>query len=134
MSIRNGETYEVIREMVGAVGKTSWANGTPMFNSDQTILLTAFDNTGRLWDIDTGEQIGLPLETAPGSLVGANRGENLQLITGTETAALVWNLNMDAWPEIACRTAASNLTQAEWEQWGPQDTDRHAICPDYPVD
>jgi len=134
VSIRDGETYEVIREMVGAVGKTAWNNGTPMFSSDRSILLTAFDNVGRLWDVNSGEQIGLPLETATGTLVGANRGESLQLITGTETAALVWNLDMDAWPEIACRTAASNLTQAEWEQWGPQDTDRRAICPDYPLD
>lgn len=133
VSIRDGETYEVIREMVGAVGSTDWANGTPMFSKDQSTLLTAFDNTGRLWDIGTGQQIGQPFETAPGTLVGANRGENLQLITGTETTALVWNLDMDAWPDIACKSAAANLSQDEWRQWGPRDTDRYAICPDFPL-
>lgn len=43
------------------------------------------------------------------------RWDTLQLVTGTEQSALVWNLDVESWPETACRTAGSNLSQAEWD-------------------
>ena len=67
------------------------------------------------------------------SLLQSNYGENLQLITGTETSALVWNLDVEQWPAIVCTAAGSNLTPAEWDQWGPTDDDHHAICEQFPL-
>lgn len=131
VSLRDGESFEVIRDMIGGVGNTAWFNGTPLFSENLDLLLTTFDNTGRIWDLTTGQQIGEPITTVPSTLVGASTGQSFQLITGTETSALIWNLDMDTWSAIACKTAGSNLSEDEWRQWGPRDTERAATCPNF---
>ncbi|MEM7272728.1 MAG: BTAD domain-containing putative transcriptional regulator [Actinomycetota bacterium] len=133
ISIRDGETFEIIRTMIGTVGTSnSWNSGGLLFSQDSSLLLTNFDNTGRLWDVEAGEQIGRPIPTARGTNMGANYGETLQLITATEDHALVWNLDTERWPDSACRAAASNLTEDEWNQWGPRDEELRSTCPDFP--
>lgn len=132
ISIRDGATYEVIQEMIGAVNTSnSWNDGGLLFSADGTTLLTNFDGTGRLWDIESGEQIGVAISGFPGTTSGMNTGEILQLTTGGEHAVLVWNLDMNQWPEIACRVAGTNLSDAEWRQWGPRDEPLYPICEDH---
>ncbi len=50
------------------------------------------------------------------------------LLTASEDSVLYWNLDMSTWADAACRAAGSELTKAEWQQWGPRDTDPHALC------
>ena len=71
--------------------------------------------------------------TAERTIAGINTGDTLQLITGTDDGALIWNLDTESWAGIACRAAGSNLTPAEWEQWGPRDEDHRAICENFPL-
>jgi WD40 repeat protein len=134
ISVRDGQTFESVVDLVGAPGDENlWATGALLFSKDASVLLTNVDGPGRLWEVQTGQQIGLAFETHRTTNSGVNEGENLQLITGTEEHALIWNLNMDEWPEIACKTAGSNLTEDEWRQWGPRDEDYRAICPQFPL-
>ena len=129
ITIRDGQSYEPIRTMVGAVGvANSFFDGELLLSRDGTVLLSNIDGTPRLWDVETGQQIGTAFPTYPGTIAGANFGETLQLATASKDHALVWNLDTDLWPDIACRTASSNLTKAEWEQWGPRDQDYSATC------
>ena len=59
---------------------------------------------------------------------GSNVGDQLLLLTASEDSVLYWNLDMSTWADAACRAAGSELTEAEWDQWGPRDTDPHALC------
>lgn len=59
------------------------------------------------------------------------RGGLVQGSSRIVTAPLIWNLDTDPWAHLACRVAGSSLTAAEWDEWGPSDTDRYAICPQF---
>ena len=128
VTIRDGETFESIRTMVGATGTSNtWGGGTLLFSPDKSTLLTNFDGPGRLWDVARGEQIGLPFPSFTGTS-GANAGDQLLLLTASEDSVLYWNLDMSTWAAAACRAAGSELTEGEWDQWGPRDTDPHDLC------
>lgn len=134
ITIRNGETFEPIRHMVGAVGTFNSGQGVPLlFSNNDALLLSSHDNVARLWDVATGQQIGVDMVTAERTIAGINTGDALQLITGTEEGALIWNLDTESWADVACRSAGSNLTRAEWEQWGPRDEEYGAICGQFPL-
>jgi WD40 repeat protein len=92
------------------------------------------DNVARLWDVETGQQIGIDMTTAETTNSSANHGDALQLVTGSENGALIWNLDTESWPELACSTAGSNLTRAEWARWGPKDEQYRAICAQFPLE
>ncbi len=128
--IRDGATFEVVKVMTGAVGlSNTWNGGSAYFSPDEQTLLTNFDGVGRLWDIDSGLQIGDPFSSASATNAGANSGSRgLQLVTGSADSALRWNLNMSEWPAIACSAAGPPLTDDEWTQWGPRDMPRFDIC------
>jgi len=135
VTVRDGSSFEVVIAMVGAVGTgNSWAEGALMFSPDNSLLVSNHDNVGRLWDVASGQQVGVDVPTDEGTSSGVNSGATLQLVTGTAHSALVWDLDTDSWVEIACRTAGSNLSRVEWEQWGPRDEDHRAICDQHPAD
>jgi WD40 repeat protein len=133
ISIRDGETFEVIRTMSGLLPAQiiDWME----LSADGSLLLTALSGDIRLWDVASGQQIGVdfPHESSLAAAGGNHDETALRLVTATETRALVWNLDTDTWADVACRAAGSNLTSEEWSQWGPRDTERYAICPDYPL-
>lgn len=83
----------------------------------------------RLRTIESDQQIGDAFPAAKSTNSGVNVGPNgLQLITGSERGATIWNLDVDSWPEIACRAAGSELTEDEWAQWGPKDEPYRQVC------
>ena len=66
-----------------------------IFNPDGTkIVSTSYDGTARLWDVNTGEQIGCPLE---GHSIRPHLADFSQdgklLITGSEKELKVWDIN-----------------------------------------
>ncbi len=131
VTVRRGDTMEPIRTLVGSLALgTAYFDGGLLFSTDNRLLLTNLAGSGRLWDIETGEQIGDPFPNLNGVNPGVNVGTNgLQLITGTERGALIWNLDTDSWPGIACQVVDSNLSEHEWVQWGPRDEPYREICP-----
>jgi WD40 repeat protein len=136
VTIRDGATLEPIREMVGPIGtENSWGDAALLFSPDNSLLLTNHDRVGRLWDLASGEQIGIEFPTHRSSNTGINVGDYLQLATVTERHVLTWNLDVTTWPAIACSTASSNLTRDEWQQWGPRDEPSYrAICDQFPIE
>jgi DNA-binding SARP family transcriptional activator/WD40 repeat protein len=135
VTIRDGETFRPIRRMIGAARPVGpYRSGPMIFSENGAFLLTNHDNVIRLWDVKTGEQIGTDITTLEGTVSGIGGGSVLHGITAEENHALIWNLDLETWPELACQVAGSNLTRSEWEQWGPVDEDYRAICARYPVD
>ena len=122
--------------MVGAIStNNSWAEGALIFSEDNSLLLTNHDNAARLWDVATGQQIGVEFPNAERILTGVNFGDTLQLVTGaSESGARVEPRTSPSGPGTACRVAGSNLTRDEWDQWGPRDEDYRSICDQYPIE
>jgi len=119
----------------GSTGRVQALRGPaqgPWFSTNGALLLTGFDGSVRLWDAELGEQIGQPFPNDPGVRAGGAEGSPLQLATASGDHVLIWNLDIDSWFRIACRAAGSNLTLAEWEQFGPTDTTHQPTCPDQP--
>ena len=91
-------------------------------------LLTVRDQTPRLWHVPTGTDLGT-FPHDPGRIPGGSDGETVVgLATLVDDRALHWNLDVDTWPEIACRAAGRNLTTEEWEQFGPEESDYPTTC------
>jgi WD40 repeat protein len=131
VTIRDGETFEPVQEMVGATGISNvFGEGALLLSPDESTLLTNHDGVARLWDVESGQRIGVDFPTDADTLNGINVLDDLQLATITEGVAQVWNLDTSSWPDLACQIAGSStLSDDEWAQWGPRDQDRYDICP-----
>ena len=64
---------------------------------------------------------------------GADASGPLRLISGVGDHALIWNLDVETWPGIACLAAGRNLAQEEWEQFGPTGEPYQRTCPQWPA-
>ena len=73
------------------------------FSDDGRFLMTTHDARGRLWEVETGRLIGAPIETLASSVPAALPGERVGLLTASERWVEIWNFDVDAWADIACR-------------------------------
>jgi len=133
ISIRDGATFEVIRQMTGS--DAFFISGSLILSDDDSLLIsTVAGSPARLWDVASGRQIGIEFPNGFEATADGNHdSDGIHLVTAAETEALIWNLDVDSWADLACHTAGSNLTADEWTEWGPRDTERYALCTDYPL-
>ena len=114
-----GERFDASRPGYPAVG----------FSADGSRLATFYGREMRVWDVAAHEPIGDPLPSDENSLInGLVSGYGLTQIDGV---AVRWNLDDAQWPAIACAAAGRNMTPAEWELYGPRDTEYQPTCPQY---
>ena len=104
------------------------------WTTDGRFIMTDGDDGARLWDAVTLDPIGgvFPHDVARQSAELAPGG--LRLVTQVGDEVVVWNVDMDSWPDIGCRAVGRNMTQAEWTQFGPRDAAYEATCPQWPHD
>ena len=124
--VRNSETLEP--PMIGE--PETFILG---FSRDGTRLLSANAET-ILWDLATRTRIadGFPGAVPWPGLDSADRAVSKPLLS--DGNILIWNLNTDEWYDIACRAAGRNMTRTEWEEFGPQDDEYQATCPQFPLE
>ena len=90
----------------------------PFFTDDGRYMITTTDGKGRLWDLEHRQQIGAAFPNdATGNGAGSMHGEYLLTFNGDHVT--VWDLDVEAWFDIACQAVGRNLTLEEWEQFGP---------------
>ena len=94
-------------------------------------LLTFGKQGTELWDIEANTRIGDPFPSAP-DFTARDAGDS-GLITGTEEHILLWDIDPESWPAVACQAAGRNMTLEEWNQFGPQDEPYHATCSQWPA-
>jgi hypothetical protein len=104
------------------------------FSDDGRYLVSAHDGRGRLWDVETGQLIGRPIDSLPSSVPSAVLGVHPGFIAVTDRWVQYWRFDPAGWREIACRVAGRNLTEAEWAQFGPRDSAYRATCPQWGTD
>ena len=94
-------------------------------------MFSATDGRARLWDLASGRQVGKPFPVDPGGTPYAVAdGALLRVVTPVGTNALIWNLDVEEWADVACRAAGRNMTPTEWTQFGPRDARPRATCPE----
>ena len=133
INLRDQSTFASIRVLTGAAPAEA-IGPTVYWSTNGEYLLTLFEQVGRLWDVSAGQQIGDTFPNDVGVFPAGASGDTLQLATALGGSLRLWNLDVDSWPEIACNAAGRNMTEAEWEQFGPKDTEYRATCPQYPIE
>jgi WD40 repeat protein len=89
--------------------------------------------TARLWDLDNLAAQPVVLQGHESAIAAvAFSPDNRWVVTGSwDSAARLWNLNFEQLIELACRAAARDLTQMEWELH-MEGKPYSKTCSDYP--
>jgi WD40 repeat protein len=135
ISLRDPETFTEVRRLNAQAGSSSSAAWQQLaMSNDGRYLVTSHDGRGRLWDLDSGQLIGRVIESpleqsqpvsVPGQAVG--------LVTLTGQWIKIWRFDPSTWRALACQIAGRNMTEAEWEQFGPRDQPYRATCEQWPT-
>ena len=130
------ERYDITTlEEVGAplVGHTLLLNAIRDDPSSDVIVSQASNGNVRVWDRETGDQIGREIaigrQSAGTEIAVARNGELVGVILDREFA--IWDYDLDSWPELACDIAGRNMTQQEWGDFGPTGEPYRLTCPDF---
>ena len=105
-------------------------------NPDASIIFTqAANGAVRAWDRETGAQIGGEIAIGPGFAgTGIDTGaDGKVLIVRLANEVAVWNYDIDTWPGLACDLAGRNMTEREWDEFGPQNAEYRVTCPQFPA-
>ena len=102
------------------------------FSSDGTLMLTAQSDSTRLWDVESGEQIGLSFGAQMFAQMALD-GNSFASVPADGGPIFVWNTDPDFWEEQACFSAGRNLTRAEWAKYLPVDEPYRATCDRWPL-
>ncbi len=88
----------------------------------------------RVWDRETGDQIGneiqIPRQQAGLDMTTARDSDLIGISLDSEFA--LWNYDIESWPALACDLAGRNMTQREWDDFGPQGVEYRVTCPQFP--
>ena len=131
LELRSASTYEVLRGPDLPVGSFARGAQNPEILTGDRYAVVGSDIEGTiLWDIDAWAPIGdpFPFETDYRPMAVAPQAKLIAGVVDGET--LVWNVDADGWPQLACFAAGRNLTKEEWKAVGP-DTDYSATCPQW---
>ena len=130
VTLRDATDHHELKRLQGS--RSAAFLNTPFgFSGHERDLLVGGGDTIDMWDLDEGQQVGGEFPNDPGFRFGINDGP--QLVTAVGEQLLVWNLNTDEWPAIACQAAGRNLTADEWEQFGPAAEPYRATCEQWPA-
>ena len=132
LELRSADDLRDVR--LGPVpGEDSVADGTTLeITEDGRYVKTAGTQGPRLWDAATLAPIGGRFPHDPGTWAATLATSTNQLATVVDGEVVVWNVDVAAWPELACRAAGRNLTRDEWDQFGPAGEYR-STCDRWPT-
>ena len=131
LTFRDSKTLQPVNQLSGVTDAIEGFSYGPFFTDDGLHMVTTADGSGRVWDLADGVQVGAVFPSDSGT--SSNASPNAKwLATIHEGRAVVWDLDLDSWYEKACRAAGRNLTQAEWDQFGPADVAYAQTCPQWP--
>ena len=129
---RDLETFEEVGPPL--VGNTLILNSIRDSKEGDLIVTQSTNGNVRVWDRETGDQIGdaisIGRQAAGTDLATARENTLVGVILDTELA--IWNYDINTWPALACELAGRNMSQREWEDFGPDGADYRVTCPEFP--
>ncbi|MDH3683572.1 MAG: hypothetical protein OEV40_26940 [Acidimicrobiia bacterium] len=132
ITLRDAESLRPIGDLPAGASAAEVLSIGLYISADGECLLTVREQEPGLIHIASKTEIGTFLND-PGIVThGADVGPTLQLITRVDQHAVVWNFDIDTWPEVGCRAAGRNLTREEWDQFGSADIAYQPTCPQWP--
>ena len=132
LDIRDPDSLEILFSIETGGGSVEELGYGPIWSKDSRYLLTYKDSNPRLWDVEERALAGA-FPNDPGFLAQGYASPAFpQLVTVRDDNLQFWNLDPSGWYDIACKAAGRNLTQTEWEQFGPTDADYEPTCPQWP--
>ncbi len=91
------------------------------FSHDGRLVAAAAGSTVALWDVASGQLLGTLTPTGASEAryarVAFSPDDHRLAATGEDSGVKVWDVALDDWIELACRTAARNLTRNEWARY-----------------
>ena len=97
------------------------------FGPDNRRLVTKAEDELAFWDLETRQQIG---DFWPGER-GGGSPDGRFAVSFLDEDVIIWDIDTDNWFDTACRAAGRNMTQEEWERFGPKDEEYRATCSNY---
>jgi len=133
LELRTGDTLEVLASAPVTSGFLSIGAENPdILAGDRYAVIGGAPGGATLWDLETLEQIGEPFPHVTDFRQPGVASDAKILATTVEGGAVLWNVDVEQWPEMACRAAGRNMTLDEWEQFGPHGEPYRATCPQWP--
>ncbi|BDZ56054.1 hypothetical protein [Agromyces marinus] len=104
---------------VGSLTGTAGGLGIPKLSVDgRTLLITAADGSGMLFDLPSGIRIGEPFRMDPGTLgAGHLRPDGLEMALSMPEGVVVWDLDPTHQFDAVCRIAGRELSADEWRTY-----------------
>jgi WD40 repeat protein len=131
--IRDGHSGQPTGRVLVDSGKSDLRLGfQPLgFSADGHYLLRAGISAPVLFDMEVDKPVGGAFPGEAGYESAVPVGAEL-IATAVADHILVWNLDVEQWPAIACSFAGRNLTPDEWLQLGPSNEPYRPTCPQWP--
>jgi WD40 repeat protein len=128
--IWDAKTKQPIQKLTGHLS----AVRSVAFSPDGKILASGSDDqTVILWEPKSGQPIGQPITGSSSSVYSlAFTPDGRTLILGS-SEIILWNLDPRSWIEESCQIAGHNFTQAEWNQYFPNEAYRKT-CDQWPLE
>ena len=105
------------------------------FSSDGHRIVSASDDqTVRIWNADTGAQIGPPLTGHTNWVSSAAFSpDGHRIVSGSDDHTVrLWPGPVE-WPDLVCDKLATNMSRQHWREWVSPDIDYIAACPGLPT-
>jgi hypothetical protein len=134
MELRRGSDLTALRGPVPTINVTGLGGQNPdILAGDRYAVTGGFPGGATLWDLETLTPVGDPFLHVTDYRHPSLAADAKLLATTTGTEAVIWNVDVESWPDIACRAAGRNMTATEWEELGPQDAPYRATCEQWPA-
>jgi len=125
----NVKTQQPIQKLTGHLSAV-WSVA---FSPDGQILASgSADQTVILWEPKSGQPIGQPLTGPSASVYSLAFSPDGRTLISGGNEIILWNLDPQSWIEESCQIAGSNLTEAEWTQYFPNE-EYHKTCAQWPL-